>query len=253
MKAVILCAGFATRLYPLTENFPKPLLPVAGQPVLHYLIEQIKDLPGLEEVHIVTNAKFFGHFEDWRRAWSDQNRSGLMAVYLHNSGATENENRSGALADLQFVLKNLGSPEKILVSAGDNIYRFSFETLWDRFREGGDHYVVALPEKDPLKLKKTGVLELGEDNRVLDLHEKPESPASEWFCPPLYFFQPSAWGLLDGFLNVEKRMDAPGHFISFLCKKEPVYAFKPTGFRIDIGSLEDYWKAEERIGSRADF
>jgi glucose-1-phosphate thymidylyltransferase len=252
MIAIILCAGFATRMHPLTLDFPKPLLPVAGRPIMDYLMDQIVCLEDLDTVHLVTNSKFFHHFQAWQKKWRDHHQNQKINIQLHDDGATSNENRLGASSDLQFVFRRISIASKVMVSAGDNIFRFSIPPLWDRFLKNDHHYLVALPEKDPLKLKKTGVLELDENNRVLNLYEKPEHPSSPWCCPALYFLQPSAWKRLDEFIESSQNKDAPGHFIAYLCQKEPVYTFKPDGFRIDIGSLETYQRANERITEGSD-
>jgi glucose-1-phosphate thymidylyltransferase len=249
MIAVILCAGFATRMYPLTEDFPKPLLPVAGRPVIDYLMDHITCLSGLHKVHIVTNAKFFRHFESWQSEWMHAHPDMPITIQLYNDGATSNENRLGASVDLQFVFHRIFTPSRVLVSAGDNIFRFSFTPLWKHFLKSQHHYVVALEEKDPLRLKKTGVLELGENNRVINFYEKPEHPPSTWCCPALYFLQPSAWARLDDFVQSTSNTDAPGHFIQFLCQKEEVYGYIPHGFHLDIGSIDTYQKADRLIAS----
>lgn len=247
MNAVVLCAGFATRMAPLTENFPKPLLPVAGRPVIDYLMGQLAEMARLSAVHIVTNDRFFNHFVQWRQQWQKSNQPGTIAVEIHNDGATANENRLGAAADLQLAMKKIGQPSKLVVSAGDNIYRFDLSPLWQQFLQGDHHRIVALPEADPGRLKKTGVLQLADDDRVLQLQEKPRTPPSNWVCPPLYFLQPSAVVQLDAFLATSEDRDAPGHFIAYLCRQQPVYAFRLTSSRLDIGSIDTYRLADRLL------
>ena len=244
MIAVVLCAGFATRMHPLTRDFPKPLLPVADKPVIDYLMDQLVDLPELQAVHIVGNARFFRHFEDWRRNYIQKIRRKNFSIELYNDGATANENRLGASVDLQLVLKSVSETSRALVSAGDNIYRFPIRPLWQKFLAGRHHCIVALPERDADKLKKTGVLELDANGRVLRQHEKPEQPQSAWSCPPLYFLQASARSRLDEFIESSENIDAPGYFIDYLCQKEAVYAFKLNASRLDIGSVESYQEAD---------
>jgi len=245
--AVLLCAGYATRMYPLTADFPKPLLPVAGKPVIDYLVEQIIDLPEVTRIHVVTNAKFIEHFNVWQVKWRSAMASKKIALDIHNDGSTDNANRLGAAADLRFVFKQIAKPTKVLVSGGDNIFRFRLEPLWRDFLIGPRHYVIALPETNANQLMKTGVLALGKENRVLRLHEKPKHPVSKWFCPPLYFLQPTAWPRLDEFLRTSKNDDAPGYFIDFLSRKESVHAFKVNASRLDIGSIDSYREAQEAL------
>ena len=244
MMAVILCAGFATRMYPLTRDFPKPLLPVADRPVINYLLDQLVEIPQLHAVHIVSNDRFFPHFEKWREDYLKSEPAKILPIEIYNDGADANESRLGAAADLQLVLKHIPDNSRILVSAGDNIYRFSINSLCQQFLQSRHHYVVALPEMDESKLKKTGVLELDAQDRVIRQHEKPDRPQSTWSCPPLYFLQASARSRLEAFLNSSPNSDAPGYFIDYLCQTELVYAFKLSASRLDIGSMDTYREAD---------
>ncbi len=247
MNVVILCAGFATRMYPLTKHFPKPLLMVAGKPVLDYLLDQIMAMPDICSIHIVSNDRFFDHFKDWRDDHQATGSFGSIAVHVHNDKTTDNENRLGAAGDLQLALKMIGRPSGIMVSGGDNIYRFSLAPLLETFLSSDRHYIVALPEKNIENLRKTGVLELDHRNRVVRLHEKPAHPVSHWISPPLYFFQPSVWPVLDSFLQTSANHDAPGHFIDYLCQQEKVEAFRLDAGRFDIGSIESYRRADREL------
>ncbi|MGH7792271.1 MAG: sugar phosphate nucleotidyltransferase, partial [Thermodesulfobacteriota bacterium] len=186
MIAILLCAGFATRMYPLTKNFPKPLLPVAGRPALDYLVEQILELPGMESISLVTNARFLAHFIEWRNKWQREIKGRGISLTIYNDGTTDNDNRLGAVADLALVLNSIKVADGVLVAAGDNIFRFSLKPLWQKFLANDKNYVVAIPESDPNKLRRTGVIELGSDDRVLKFYEKPENPPSPWVCPALY-------------------------------------------------------------------
>jgi glucose-1-phosphate thymidylyltransferase len=204
-------------------------------------------LPGLRGIHIVTNARFIDLFDQWQTNWRSNLRPGKIEISLFNDGATANKNRLGAIRDLQFVLQRLPAPSRALVSAGDNIIRFDLQPLWQHFLNSSGHYVIALPETDDAKLKKTGVLTLGKENRVLRLHEKPRRPPSKWSCPPLYFLQRSAWRRLDECIQVSDQCDAPGFFIDFLSQRETVYALKRNASRLDIGSITTYREADKRL------
>ncbi len=244
MIAVLLCAGFATRMYPITHDFPKPLLPVAGKPVLDYLMDQIVDLGDLREIHLVSNARFYDQFEQWRSTWQPLLQAKKIHLILHNDGATDNEIRLGAVRDLHFVMNRLSPSKKALVSAGDNIYRFRLQPLWRQFLRHKEHFVIRLPEDDEAQLKKTGVLMLNHDNQGVRLHEKPRRPPSIWSCPPLYFFQESAWQRLDEYIRNSEQYDAPESFIDYLSQREIVLAFKPETGRLDIGSIKTYQAAD---------
>lgn len=247
MNAVVLCAGFGTRMYPLTKKFPKPLLEVGGKPVLDYLIEQMLPLAGLESIHIVANDRFYQHFVTWHHEKKMQNGFAEVEVHVHNDGCTGNDNRLGAAADLLFGLRKIERSGRVLVTGGDNIFQFSLTPLWEKFLLSKEHHIVALVEKSLEKLQKTGVLEIGENDRVIELHEKPLSPPSNTTCPPLYFFQPSVMMQLENFLQTAGNHDAPGYFIQYLCKKETVKAFKLDSGRLDIGCLQTYREADQLL------
>ncbi len=244
MIAVLLCAGYATRMYPLTANFPKPLLPVGGTTVLDRLVEQIARMKGIEALHVVANAKFICEFERWRLSSLHAYR-----IVLHNDGSTANENRMGALADLKLALDTMPQPCRTLVAAGDNIFLFDLVALWSDFLRQDCHCVLGLHEPDVSKLRKTGVLEVADGGTVVRMHEKPRQPPSTLACPPLYMFQPSAGRRLDDYLaDPAHNRDAPGWFIDYLSQCEQVSVLKPaSGTRLDIGSIEDYRTADEML------
>lgn len=250
MNAVILCAGFATRMYPLTRNFPKPLLEVGGKPVLDYLIEEIVKLSGIRGVHVVTNGKFHDHFLDWRERGERAGRFGDKEIFVHNDGCLDNETRLGAAADLLLGLNRVDGATKNLVAGGDNIFKFSLKPLWERFLQSEHHMITALTETDTEKLQRTGVLELLGGDRVARLHEKPDNPQSTWISPPLYFFQPSVTGILEEFLNTPGNHDAPGYFIDYLAQSQRVDAFKVNSGRFDIGCMESYRQADRELTSQ---
>ena len=239
MFAILLCAGYATRLYPLTRSFPKHLLPVAGKPGIDYIIEQIVDFSHLDGIHVVTNDNFFDLFEDWRKKWSPK-----VDITIHNDGVTSNDNRLGPSGDLQFVLKRLQKPAPVMVAAGDNIFRFRLKPLWERFRVSNRHYIVGLAENNLEVLRRTGVPTIGTNDRVLRLFEKPDHPSSPWAVPQLYFFQPSVWQRMDEFHHDGLRRGEKEHFLDYLCQVENLYIFKINGSRFDIGSIDSYHEAD---------
>lgn len=247
MNAVILCAGFGTRMYPLTKNFPKPLLEVADKPVIDYLMEQIIALPGIKSVHIVSNAKFFHHFTRWCSQGEKEGVFNGVAVRIHNDGSIDNGSRLGAAGDLFLGLQKIDRPGRVLVSGGDNIYQFPIKPLWETFLENNNHCIPVLIETEVEKLQKTGVLEIGENDRVIRLHEKPAKPPSTWTSPPLYFFEPSIWSVLENFLKTPGNHDAPGYFIDYLCQQETVQALKLNSTRLDIGSMQAYHQADKQL------
>ena len=246
MIAILLCAGFATRMHPLTENFPKPLLEVGGKPVLDYLMDQIAPLDGLREIHLVSNACFYDHFQSWGQKWSPLLAENGVNLVLHNDGACDNESRLGALGDMLLVRQRLGRDPKAMIAAGDNVFRFPLKPMWNHFMDAErESFVVGLPETDKARLQRTGVLCLGPQNKVLDMAEKPQEPPSNWACPPLYFYQPWVWPLLEAFLKQNPGADSPGSLVSTLCSCSPVFALTTKGTRLDIGNMQSYCRADE--------
>ncbi len=240
MIAILLSAGFATRMYPITKNCPKALLVIAGKPVLDYLMHQLVLLPELDSIFVVTNELFYEEFSDWEKRWSNELEKSGIKIQIINDSATTNDNRLGAIGDMALVLKSLKFKEPTIVAACDNIYLFSLRQVTDVFINGGSNIVIALRETTDKKRGKKGLIEIGKDGRVLRLFEKTTFRSSGWFCPPIYFLQPTALRLVDEYLDGPDSGDSPGHFISYLVEREPVYAIKIKDMRLDIGTIESY-------------
>lgn len=238
--AILLCAGYGTRMGALTADTPKPLLPLAGRPMLDYLQEQLDELDGLDAVHLVSNARYAEAF----RAWADDRRGGIPLT-VHDDGSTSNADRLGAVGDLDFVLRRIEPPAGALVAAGDNVLRFSLRPFWRAFLDTGQSHVLGLEETDPRKLQRTGVLELGPGGRVLSLHEKPDDPPSTWACPSIYCLQAQALEEVGGYLAAGRSHDEIGRFIAHLVDRRPVFAFKAAGERLHVGTPAAYRRADK--------
>ncbi len=249
--AILLCAGYGTRMGALTATTPKPLLPVGGKPMLDYLLDQLLELDGLQTIHVVSNARYIEAFRTWGEDHNKNHRRLTgHEIIVHNDGSTSNDDRLGAIGDLDFAARGLSKTTRALVAAGDNIFRFSLQPLWRAFVESGHSVVLGLEERDPEKLKRTGVLELAADRRVLKLHEKPAQPPSTWACPSLYCFQPSALERLPGYLAGPRSQDEIGRFVAYLASREPLYAHQMSGDRLHVGSPEAYRRADQELSAR---
>lgn len=247
MMAILLCAGFGTRMYPLTLDKPKPLLHVAGRPVLDYLLDQLVELPGLAAIHVVTNGRFSSHFELWREQVSPILGKQGIALQLHNNGVINEDERLGSLGDLAFVLNRIPRPVGALVAAGDNILRFSLQPIWNRFVSSGTNNVIALLESDTEKLRRSGVIMLDAADQVVNFQEKPAEPLSTRLCPPFYFLDGKALDEAAAYGSQSNRPDSMGHLIIHLVAKMPVYAVRTNGERIDIGDLDTYLAADRLL------
>ena len=242
--AVILCAGYGIRMYPLTKNTPKPLLQVAGRAIIDYLMDELLALPNLKNIYIITNDKFFTHFVEWKLNWDYRLNDVRKGIEILNDGTKNNEDRLGATGDLHLAFQKVPEFSNMIAVGGDNIFFFPIKPIWKLFINSDDHYVVALIENNMERLRRTGVLEITTDNKVKRLYEKPENPISRKFCPPLYFLKTSAKLHLSNYMKNKNSKDASGYFIDYLCQREIVRTFQSQKGRLDIGNMADYKKAD---------
>ena len=230
MKCLILAAGYATRLYPLTENFPKPLLEVAGKPILDWLVDDVDAL--VDQFVVISNHKFAGIFEDWAK---DRPR-----ITVLDDGTSSNETRLGAVRDIQFAIDALGLDDDLLVMAGDNLLDFSLVRFVEYARAKGTSCVMRYFEPSEEKLRKTGVATVDGNDLIVEMEEKPAVPKSHWCCPPFYFYRRSDVPLVKVGIDGGCGVDAPGSFIAWLAGQTPVHAWEMPGRRYDIGNLASY-------------
>jgi len=238
MKCLILAAGYATRLYPLTENFPKPLLKVGEKTILDWLIDDIDTLGLVDEYVVISNHKFAHHFD----AWAKEKPQKITVV---DDGTKSNETRLGAVKDIQFAVDTLGLDDEMLVIAGDNVLDFSLTKFISYAKEKGTSCIMRYYEASEAKLKKCGVVQVDESDTVLDMTEKPEQPASHWCCPPFYFYTREDAKLVEQGIAAGCGTDAPGSYVAWLCKQTKVHAMEMPGSRYDIGNLESYEKVQK--------
>ena len=237
MKCLILAAGYATRLYPLTENFPKPLLKVGEKTILDWLLDDI-DSAGLVDAYIViSNHKFAHHFQAWAAAHP-------LPITVADDGTSTNETRLGAVCDIQFAIDQLGLDDDLLIIAGDNVLDFSLTAFLRYAKEKGTSCVMRYYEADEKRLKKSGVAELGENDRLLSLEEKPETPKSHWCTPPFYFYTREDAAKIKEAIQDGCGTDAPGSLVAWMCRRSPMHSMEMPGSRYDIGNLESYEKVQ---------
>ena len=229
-----MCAGFGTRMHPLTKDRAKPLLPVAGKPIIGHLVDQLESIGSFDEIVVVSNARFHVPFVEW----SD----GRVTVL--NDGATTDETRLGAVGDLAWALEHRGVREPILVAAGDNLFRDSLKSLVTDYEAKPRNLILRYHEPDRDKLKRTGVAEIADDGRLVRLEEKPDHPVTSWACPALYILQADALDELGTYVTEKPSADALGSFISWLAPRVPVFTHEMHGSRLDVGDRDGYARAE---------
>lgn len=245
MNALILCAGYATRMYPLTRNRPKPLLPVGGKPMIEYITEPLESIDEIETINIVTNSKFHSHFQEWSRNLRSEKRYTVL-----DDGTKDDATKRGAIGDILFTLETVGIDDDLLVVAGDNLMTPNFSTFVSFFHEKGTSigiYDVGDISLTPLYAE----VRLDEDSRLIHFLEKPEEPSTTLIAICLYLFAREDLPLFKTYIEEGNNPDQPGRFIQWLYKRKPVYGHVISGKWYDIGNLEQYEKANVEFGGDA--
>lgn len=243
MKALILAAGFATRLYPLTKEYPKPLLRVKNRPIISYIVDKLGRLDGLSEIIVVTNSKFMPHFRRWQKKLKVN-----KPLELIDDLTLSIKDRRGAIGDMCFAVNKGRVREDLLVVGGDNLFDGSLKEFAS-FCSGKRKPVIgAYDIKDRNKAKKYGVVKLDRKNKLIDFQEKPKNPRSSLVAMCLYYFPKEQLGLIGEYLEHKvKNHDATGFYIQWLMKQTTVYGFVFSGRWYDIGSHQFYVEAKEKF------
>lgn len=242
MKNIVIAAGYATRLYPLTENFPKPLLKVGERNILERLLDDVDRMPEVDGHIIVTNHRFAPIFRDWL-AGTDYTKP----ITIIDDGTETNETRLGAVRDLLLAIEECGIDDDIMVLAADNILEFPLKGFIDFFKEKGTSVIMCHKEPELHKLQRTGVIAVDDDMRVLEMQEKPEVPVSDLAVPPFYIYSRSDLPLIRECLEHGCGYDAPGNLAHYLAEASTLHAWPMPGGRLDIGSLDSLREAQKRF------
>jgi glucose-1-phosphate thymidylyltransferase len=233
MKCLILAAGYATRLYPLTKDFPKPLLEVGGRPILDWLVDDIGKIADVDGFIVVSNHKFAHFFEEWSATRTEK-------IIVVDDGTDCNENRIGAVRDIKFAIDSLGISEDLLVIAGDNMVDFSFSGFIDYAKSKGTSCVMCHEENNMEKQRKTAIITFDENGLIGSYEEKPVSPKGNHAVPPFYYYLKEDLDRIPQALGEGCSPDAPGSFASWLSRNTEVHAWLMPGKRYDIGDIESY-------------
>ena len=237
MKCLILAAGYATRLYPLTENYPKPLLKIKGKAILDWLIEDIRSSGKVERFMVVTNHRFAEIFQEWAKDRND--------IDIIDDLTASNETRLGAVRDIQYAIEQAGIDDDLLVIAGDNLLDFSLCRFIDYAQAKDTSCTMRYRETAKEKLQRAGVSVVDADERLLELEEKPAEPKSEWCTPPFYFYKAEDVRKIGMAIDEGCGTDAPGSLVAWMCKNSVIHSMEMPGKRYDIGNLESYRDAQE--------
>ena len=240
MDAIVLAAGYATRLHPLTLNTPKPLLNVAGKPIIEHIIRKLEKIRTINKIYIVTNSKFEKNFRDWLKNFDAGN-----PIKIVNDGSTGNDDRLGALGDVHHtvVAKNIESD--FIVVAGDNLFELSLDEVAAFFRKKQSNVIVLHDVKDIELAKHYGVVEVNANNIVINFEEKPSSPKSTLASTGIYMFPRKTIDLIKKYISQGNNLDKTGSFIEWLHKRDIVYSYVTEKKWFDIGSFEQLEKANK--------
>lgn len=248
MNAYLLCAGFGTRMHPLTEETPKSLLHVAGRPLLDYLMEDLADWTELDSIHIAVNHQDAEAFRAWASNWRTEMNASMQ---IHDDGVTAPDEQLGAVGDLQFLLEQSGGADTAaLVSGGDSLYRFPLSPILNAF-DGSTNQLLALYEPNLDTLRQRSVLKL-EGTRVTGLAENPADPPSHWTCPSWYLLTPAALSTVDAFLERGGDADTLGAFVDAVTRSQPVEAVRlpeQSGLRLHCNTPDDLRHARDLLAN----
>jgi len=246
MKAMILAAGYATRLYPLTISRPKPLLPIKDKPIINYTMDQLENVPNLSEVYVVTNHRFYKNFKVWASDYK-----GKKKVTVINDRTLTNEERLGAIGDIQLVIKEAKINDDLIIVAGDNLFAFDIRKFVDFSRSRVPYCSVALYDINSIEeAKKFGIVTIDKNNKILHFTEKPAKPESTLVAICLYYFPKEKLSVVSKYLEQSKHSDAPGNYISWLVKKEDVFGFTFSEEWYDIGDKKTYESIKDSYKGR---
>ena len=241
MKAIILAAGYATRLYPLTLNMPKALLPIGGKPMMDYLVEGIAEIREMTEAHIVSNHKFAAQFEEWKKQAEAEKRYPNLSFQVWDDGTVSNDDRLGAVGDIQYVVEHAQLNDDVLVAASDNFFTFPLTLFVDAFHAQGRDMLLGGTIEDIDTLRRFAVATLDETGKVLKLAEKPAEPESTTGIYALYLYKKETLPLFKEYLAGGNNPDSPGRFPEWLSRQgHELGAYLFTGECVDIGTHESY-------------
>jgi glucose-1-phosphate thymidylyltransferase len=248
LKLIILAAGYATRLYPLTLDQPKPLLGIAGKPMIEHVLASLGDVPEIDRVYVVTNAKFAGHFERWAEDYTA--RQGRAAVTVINDGTTDDSNKLGAIGDLRLVLGRENVEDDVMVVAGDNLFDSPLEGFGQFCLRRGAPAVGVYDVGDLEEIKKYNNIGTDAEGRITSFEEKPSQPVGTITAIALYFYPQSVLPFIRQYIEEGNNPDQPGRLVQWMCTRTPFYTWRVPGTWYDIGSKETLVEADRVFSER---
>jgi glucose-1-phosphate thymidylyltransferase len=246
MKLIILAAGYATRLYPLTLNQPKPLLPVAGKPMIEHVVDHVASIRDIDHAYVVTNAKFVTHFENWAKSYTRPNLP--FGFTIVNDGSTDDSNKLGAIGDLHLVLTSHEVNDDIIVIGGDNLFSNDLDEFGAYCKQKNAPVTGVYDVGDLEAIKKYNAIEIDEDNRITYFEEKPKNPKSTLTGIALYFYPQVTLALIHQYIEEGNNPDQPGRLVQWMYPRVPYHVWKVPGLWYDVGSIETLEEANRVFG-----
>jgi glucose-1-phosphate thymidylyltransferase len=240
---IILAAGYATRLYPLTLDHPKALLPVHDRPIIDYIVDELNTLDNIQNIVTISNHRFFSQFSAWavqRTATALAAGASEVPLVVLDDGTTCEEDRLGAIGDIQFGIDLLKIRDEVLVVASDNLFTYRLRDAWEHYRQHGDDMVLAKVMPPESNLSRYAVAELDGQGLIIGMEEKPAQPKSNIAVFATYFYRSDTVPLIREYLDSGNPPDAPGHFPAWLYGRKPVRCYLFDGQCYDIGTPEAY-------------
>lgn len=248
MKVIILAAGYATRLYPLTLAQPKPLLPVAGKPMVEYVLDNLAPIGGIDRIFVVTNNKFAGHFQKWADNYRETKAK--LNFTIVNDGSTDDSNKLGAIGDIHYVLKNQKVDDDLIIVAGDNLFSEKLEGFGAFVREKNAPVLAVYDVGNLEEIKKYNSISVDAAGRITFFEEKPKNPTSTITGIALYYYPRAALKLIEQYIAEGNNPDQPGRLVQWLYPRTPFYTWRVPGIWYDIGSKETLEEANKIFAKR---
>jgi glucose-1-phosphate thymidylyltransferase len=248
MKVIILAAGYATRLYPLTLTQPKPLLPVAGKPMIEYVLDNLSPIGGIGQIYVATNAKFAGHFQKWADNYHETKAK--LNFTIVNDGSTDDSNKLGAIGDIHYVLKTQMVNDDLIIVAGDNLFSEKLNGFGKFVREKNAPVLAVYDVGNLEEIKKYNSISVDEEGRITFFEEKPKNPTSTITGIALYYYPKATLPLIKQYIAEGNNPDQPGRLVQWLYPRTPFYTWRVPGLWYDIGSKETLEEANKIFASR---
>lgn len=244
MKAILLGAGYATRLGELTKNKPKALLELQkGKPIIDYIMEKLEKIPAIDEAILVSNSKFYGQFCEWANS-----KTWRIPVNVLDDGTSSNETRLGAIGDIIFAIENKNIDDEVIILATDNLFTFELSDLYNKYKKVDTDMVVGKFFEDKSELaNRFAVAKIDENGKIINIVEKPAVPETNIGIYAIYLYKKETLKLFKPYKEMGYLMDAPGNFVSYLYTVKPVHTYLFEGQALDVGTPESYAEACEMM------